>query len=184
MEITAKTRKNSHKVQKCNLTSVIQTQCDKDLARLFFPRPHNEAIAEYPCTRVKKCHWKEYDTRAPQIASIIVSAVDAEIVRNKHLLWSIAEKLERPYGRWQRDMRYYNKPWRSRGGVEIKLYSFFNLDTRWGRVINNTSRPLYPWERHPVPNLYESDWALALVWTDAENLASTGIRFPNRPSGT
>ena len=27
------------------------------------------------------------------------------------------------------------------------LYSFFNLDARWGRVVNATPRPLYPRER-------------------------------------
>ena len=33
------------------------------------------------------------------------------------------------------------------GGVEVYLYSFFNLGDRWGWVCNATSRPLYPQER-------------------------------------
>jgi hypothetical protein len=33
-------------------------------------------------------------------------------------------------------------------GVEVQLYSFFNLGTRWcGWVFKATPRPLYPWER-------------------------------------
>jgi hypothetical protein len=30
----------------------------------------------------------------------------------------------------------YNRPWKPRGGVEIQLYSFFNLGARWSWVIN------------------------------------------------
>jgi len=33
----------------------------------------------------------------------------------------------------------------------VKLYSFFNLGTIWGWVVNATPRPLYPRERDPVP---------------------------------
>jgi hypothetical protein len=29
----------------------------------------------------------------------------------------------------------------------VYLFSFFNLGTRWGCVVNATPRPLYPWER-------------------------------------
>jgi len=32
-------------------------------------------------------------------------------------------------------------------GIEVQLYSFLNLGTRWGWVVNATPRPLYPWER-------------------------------------
>jgi hypothetical protein len=39
-----------------------------------------------------------------------------------------------------------NKIRRHRGGVEIYLYSFFNLDTKWELVINATPRALYPRE--------------------------------------
>jgi len=36
--------------------------------------------------------------------------------------------------------------------------------------------------KNPVPILYEAGWAPEPVWTGAENLAPTGIRFPNRPA--
>jgi len=45
----------------------------------------------------------------------------------------------------------YNTPWRPRRGVEVQLYSSFNLGARWGWVVNTTPRPLYPWERDPIP---------------------------------
>jgi hypothetical protein len=41
-------------------------------------------------------------------------------------------------------------------------------------------RPLYPRERDPVPILQEAGWASASVWMDAENLAPTRLRDPNR----
>ena len=34
-------------------------------------------------------------------------------------------------------------------GVEVWLYSFFNLGTRWGWVPNGTPRPLYPPDKRP-----------------------------------
>jgi hypothetical protein len=40
---------------------------------------------------------------------------------------------------------------------------------------------LYP-GKDPVPIVQEAGWAPGLVWTGAENLASTGIRSPDRPS--
>ena len=42
----------------------------------------------------------------------------------------------------------WKRPRRSRGEVEVQLYSFLNLGTRWGWVVNATPRPLYPPERH------------------------------------
>jgi hypothetical protein len=36
---------------------------------------------------------------------------------------------------------------RPRSGIEVKLYSFFNLGARWGCVVNVTPRPIYPRER-------------------------------------
>ena len=39
-----------------------------------------------------------------------------------------------------------------------------------------------PRERDPVPIVYEAGWAPGPVWTGAENLALTGIRFPDRPA--
>ena len=39
---------------------------------------------------------------------------------------------------------------KSQRGVEESLYSFLNLGTRWGWVVNATPRPLYPRGRDPV----------------------------------
>jgi hypothetical protein len=49
-----------------------------------------------------------------------------------------------------------------------------------GLVINATPQPLYPRERDPVSIVQEAGWAAGPVLTGAENLASTGIRSPDR----
>ena len=36
--------------------------------------------------------------------------------------------------------------------------------------------------KDPVPIVQEAEWARGPVWTGAENLASTGIRSPDRPA--
>ena len=64
-------------------------------------------------------------------------------------------------------------------GVEVKLYSFFNLGARWVWVVNATPRPLYPRER-PGTHCEEAEWAPGPVWADVENFASTGIRSTDR----
>ena len=38
-------------------------------------------------------------------------------------------------------------------GIEILIYSFFNLGSRWEWVVNATFRPLYPRETDPIPIL-------------------------------
>jgi len=40
---------------------------------------------------------------------------------------------------------------------------------------------LYP-GKDPVPIVQEAGWAPGPVWTEAENLAPTGIRSPDRPA--
>jgi hypothetical protein len=40
-----------------------------------------------------------------------------------------------------------HRPWRPTGTVQLHLYSLFNLDSRWGWVVNATPQPLYPGER-------------------------------------
>jgi len=45
-----------------------------------------------------------------------------------------------------------NRPRRPREGVDEWLYSFFNLGTRWGCVVNDTPGALTP-GNDPVPNL-------------------------------
>jgi hypothetical protein len=41
---------------------------------------------------------------------------------------------------------------------------------------------LYPPEKNPVSIVQEAGWASGPAWTGAENLAPTGIRFPDRPA--
>jgi hypothetical protein len=36
-------------------------------------------------------------------------------------------------------------------GVELYLYSFFNLDARWGWMVNARPMPLHPREKDPFP---------------------------------
>jgi len=44
------------------------------------------------------------------------------------------------------------------------------------------SRPLFTPGKETVPIVQEAGWAPGPVWTGAENLASTGIRSPDRPA--
>ena len=69
----------------------------------------------------------------------------------------------------------------TRGGEEVRFYSFFNLDARWRYLVKVTSRPLYPLERDTLPIVPEAGWAPELVCTVAANPAATGIRSPDRP---
>jgi hypothetical protein len=87
---------------------------------------------------------------------------------------AVANVRLRPRGHWNR-----HKPRRPVGGADAQLCSFFNLDARWGRVVNATPRPLYPRER-PGTHCILAGWVLGSVWTDAENLAPTGIPSPDR----
>jgi len=51
-----------------------------------------------------------------------------------------------------------------------------------GCGVSVTPRPLFNPSKHPVPIVQEAGWAPGPVWTGAENLAPTGIRFPDRPA--
>ena len=51
-----------------------------------------------------------------------------------------------------------------------------------GWVDNATPRPLYPREGDTVPIVEEAGWTPGPVWAHRENLASTGIRSPDRPT--
>jgi hypothetical protein len=44
-----------------------------------------------------------------------------------------------------------------------------------GWVVKATLRPLYPWERDPVPIVLEAGSAPGPVWMGAENLAPPGF---------
>jgi hypothetical protein len=48
-------------------------------------------------------------------------------------------------------------------GVEVQLYSFFNLGVRIVWVVNATPRPLYSQER-PGTTVQEAGWALETSW--------------------
>jgi hypothetical protein len=67
------------------------------------------------------------------------------------------------------------------GGVEVQLYSFFNLGARWRWVVNATPHYFTP-GKDPVPIVQEAGWAPGPVRTAAENLAVTGIRSSHRPA--
>ena len=51
-------------------------------------------------------------------------------------------------------------------------------------MVNVTPRSLYLRERDPVHIVQEAGRAPGQVWTNAENLAPIGIRFPDRPAGS
>ena len=55
-------------------------------------------------------------------------------------------------------------------GIQVWLYSFFNLGSRLGWVVNATPRPLYLRERDPARIVQEAGWAVLSVWTGAENV--------------
>ena len=68
-----------------------------------------------------------------------------------------------------------------RGSRGIAL-PFHDHCTRRGWGVNVTLRPLFTPGKDPVLIVQEARWAPGQVWTDAENLAPTGIRSPYRPA--
>lgn len=48
-------------------------------------------------------------------------------------------------------------PWGYGKGVDVKLYLFFNLDAKYGSVINATPRLRYPRETAPVRLVDEAE---------------------------
>ena len=68
-----------------------------------------------------------------------------------------------------------------RGSRGIDLL-FFDYGTRKGWGVSVTPRPLFTPGKEPVPIVQEAGWAPGPVWTGAENLVPTGIRFPDRPA--
>jgi len=59
---------------------------------------------------------------------------------------------------------------------------FLDNGNRRGWGVNVTPRPLFTPGKDPVPIVQEAGWAPRPVWTGAKNLASTGIRSPDRPA--
>jgi len=68
----------------------------------------------------------------------------------------------------------------NRGSRVIALLFLDYGNRRWG--VSVTPRPLFTPGKDPVPIVQEAGWALGPVWTGAENLASIGIRSPDRPA--
>jgi len=68
-----------------------------------------------------------------------------------------------------------------RGSKGIVLL-FHDHGTRRGWGVRVTPRPLFSPGKDPVRIVQEAGWASGLVWTGAENLTPTGIRFPDRPA--
>ena len=62
-------------------------------------------------------------------------------------------------------------------GVEVQLYSFFNIGAKWGWAVNATPRPLNPQEKDAV--LQEAEWAAAPVLTGRKILTLTEIHPRN-----
>jgi hypothetical protein len=51
-----------------------------------------------------------------------------------------------------------------------------------GWVVNDTPQPLYHRDRDAVRIVQSVGWVPGPVWTDAENLAVTGIQSPDLPA--
>jgi hypothetical protein len=68
-----------------------------------------------------------------------------------------------------------------RGSRRIALL-FHDHGTRRGWRISVKPRSLFTPGKDPVPIVQEAGWAPGPVWTGAENLASAGIRSPDRPA--
>ena len=66
-------------------------------------------------------------------------------------------------------------------GVQVQLYSSFNLGARWGWMVNTMPQPLNA-GKDLVPIVQEAGWALGSIWTGAENLAPTRIQSPDCPA--
>ena len=68
-----------------------------------------------------------------------------------------------------------------RGSRDIALL-FYGHGIRRGWRVSVRPQPLFTPGKDLVPILQEAGWAPGQVWTVAENLAHTGIRFPYRPT--
>ena len=64
---------------------------------------------------------------------------------------------------------------KTRKGVKVQLYSFFNLGARLKWVVSATSRPLYAWEGDMKPILKLVGWTPGKFWVGAEYIDPTGI---------
>jgi hypothetical protein len=76
----------------------------------------------------------------------------------------------------------FYRPRRPYGEQGIALLCFLDLSTRRDWEVSVTPRPLSTPGKHPVPIVQEAEWAPGPIWTGAEYLTPTGIRFPDRPA--
>jgi hypothetical protein len=67
---------------------------------------------------------------------------------------------------------------RSRGITLV----FLHYGTRRGWGVSIAPRPFFSPGKEKVPIVQKAGWTLGPVWTGAENLASPGIRSPDRPA--
>ena len=66
------------------------------------------------------------------------------------------------------------------GGVEVYLYSFFNLIARWGWLLKPHSGRFTAGRETRYSLSQRMGGRPGSVWTCAENLVITGIRSPDR----
>ena len=66
--------------------------------------------------------------------------------------------------------------------MESRGITLFYFWPRRGWGVSVMPRPHLTPGKDPVPIVQEAGWASGPVWTGAENLASTGIRSPDRPA--
>jgi hypothetical protein len=59
---------------------------------------------------------------------------------------------------------------------------FYDHDTKSGSEVSITLRSLFTSVKEPVPIVQEAGWATGPVWTGAENLDLTEIRYPDPPA--
>ena len=67
-----------------------------------------------------------------------------------------------------------------RGSRHIAI-PYLDHVTRRGSGASVTPRPFFTPRKDPVPIVQEGGWVPRPIWTSAENLAPTGIRYPDRP---
>ena len=65
-----------------------------------------------------------------------------------------------------------------RRGVDVQLYFFFNFGARWSTPRSGCFTP----GNDPARIVQESGWASGPDFKGGENLALTGIRYPERPA--
>jgi len=78
-------------------------------------------------------------------------------------------------------LRLYTGRTAHRIGTVIALL-FLDHGTRRGWGVSVTPRPLFTPRKDSVPIAQTAGWAPGPVWTGAENLAPTGIRFADCPA--